>query len=934
VALDLETTGLDPFQHQIIEIGAVRFHQGKTAGEFRSFIRTDNSLDPFIVNLTGITDADLVDAPRFDDIAADLLAFIGDGPIVGQNIEFDLGFLRAAGESLQSRKADNPFIFGGVRAMDTAMLSRVFWPELSSFSLASLAGAFSVRLTEAHRAAADARATGGVLVEMIRALPERVWKELAADLHRLIEPTTHRSRFFFSALAGITKDISRPRPADDVSESARVPRDITEGSLADWFGSGGLLETSLTFFQHRPAQLDLALAVERALTDSSTLLAEAPTGIGKSLAYLIPALRWALQDPEAGRQVIVSSHTKVLQDQLCGKDISELRRAIGGSFSADVLKGRNNYLCLRRLRLLLREAHDRLSEMDRIALMPVLRWAELSRTGDITEINGFNPRSQPVLWAQIASDSLVCSGSTCSAAKGDFYRLAQERAARAQVVFVNHALLVTDLPRYAGGSAKRLVLDEAHQIERAMVGALSQEFSAPVLRNVLARLIDEKLQRGLLPHLAHRLNREDATGELGGYAADLSTTIRTLHATVRQRFALLADELVRMVATSERSLKVRFHAGQKIHEKIVLAMRPILEEWNQALISLLDFQHRLTDLKGSDRLPAENTVELRSVIDLFASTAEQFSTILQEAGLENRVYWIEISRSARANWCGIYSAPISVGELMKTSFWPVVDSAVLTSATLTTGGKFDVLRDTLGVPDSPEHPAREIMLRSPFQLSKQMRTLVPTFLPEPRRDNTGYADALSGLIGQLIEKFPRGTLILSTSNELVDQLTASVGNLARKSGRVVLSQGRSASLADLVREFRRSKNAILIGTSSFWEGIDVVGDALQILIITRLPFDVPSEPWVSARSEEIQKSGRDPFHGYSLPVAALRLKQGIGRLIRHPGDRGIAIVMDPRLFTSRYGKAIRDDLPTAPFPVASSQDLFAQIDSFFSRQDS
>jgi predicted DnaQ family exonuclease/DinG family helicase len=932
VALDLETTGLDPLQHQIIEVGAVRFRKGLITDEFRTFIKTDDGLDQFITDLTGITDADLVGAPAFTDIAPSLLEFIGGGPIVGQNIEFDLGFLRAAGERSGHRKRENPFIFGGVHAADTAMLSRVFWPELPGFALASLSDSFGVVLSNAHRALDDARATGQLLVEMIRRLPDRVWHELAVELHRLIGPTTHRSRFFFAALAEHSRDLTKPTLQPEIPAPSAVQSAESTLLLADLFARGGVFERTLPFFKHRPAQLELAQAVESSFNSDVTLLAEAPTGIGKSLAYLVPAVRWAMSDPEAGRQVVVSSHTKVLQDQLFGKDVAELRKAIDTGFRAEVLKGRGNYLCRRRLKLLLREAHDRLSELDRVALMPLLRWSELTTAGDITEINGFNPRYQSVLWSQVASDSLICTGSTCSAAKGDFYRTAQERAAKAQIVFVNHALLVTDVARYAGGPARRLVLDEAHQIERAMVGAMSQELSSPLLRNMLARLIDEKLPRGLLPHIAKRLSHSD-NSEIEAYATDLISALRLLHASVRQRFTQLAEELARMLGNSERSSKVRFRSGQNIHTIIANALNPLVDEWMQVVVMLTDFQRRLSDLKGDDRLATETIAELRSAVDLLAGIGDQFTAVLKKDD-SNTVTWVEFGRSSRSTWCSIYAAPISVGAIMQKSFWPVVESAVLTSATLTVGGKFDVLRESLGLSAAPETAFREMILGSPFRLAEQMRTFVPTFLPEPRQDSYGYAMALSELIARIVDRFPRGTLILSTSHDLVDRVTSAVNIVARKSGRVVLSQGSSGSLAELVAEFRKRGNAILVGTSSFWEGIDVVGDALQILIITRLPFDVPSEPWVAARSESIQNAGRDPFNDYSLPVAALRLKQGMGRLIRHPRDRGVAIIMDPRLFTSRYGRMIRDNLPSVPQRAQSEQELFSGMELFFSNQES
>jgi ATP-dependent DNA helicase DinG len=925
VAIDLETTGLDPTTHRIIEVGAVRFRNGKPDAEFRTFIHADRPLDPFISELTGIRDSDLTDAPQFADIASDLLDFIGDDALVGQNIDFDLGFLRAGGEDLLPRAQADRFSFFQTRVLDTAWLARVFWAELPGFSLAALSRTFGVELEHAHRAVNDARATGSVLAKMIEQLPSRVWYDLADELNGLISTTTHRSRFFFEALTELTRSIERPpqameeTPQEPEAESALQPLD-------QLFGEAGTFEQRLPFFRFRPMQLELARAIESALDQNKILLAEAPTGVGKSLAYLAPALRWVTADPEAGRQIVVSSHTKVLQEQLFRKDMAEIHSAMDGNFRAAVLKGRNNYLCRRRLKLLLREARERLTDVDRMQLMPLLRWSELTATGDISEISGFNPRHQPFIWSQVASDSLACAPSVCSVAKGDFYRIAQERAAKAQVLFVNHALLVSDLPRFTAGF-KRLVLDEAHQIEKAMVGAMTVEISSASFRNLLSRLVDERSSRGLLAAAVAKLKHGE-THYLHETGTALVSRVRGLFAVSRQGFNYLADQFVRMLADNDRSGKQRFRVGERLHTEICRAIGPFLSEWTEFSSALKDFTLAIADLRGEEKFPAETLVELKSAADNVEQIREQLAQMLREDD-PNTVVWAEYGRSPHYNWCSLYAAPVSIGKIMARVFWPAVESVTLSSATLTVGGQFGVLKESLGLDALPAERIREIVLASPFRLSEQMRTFVPTFLPAPRADATAHSDALVNLISQIVDRFPRGTLILSTSNMLVDKLTSALKPVVRRAERTLLSQGSSGSLAEILAEFRRLGNAVLVGAASFWEGIDVVGDALQILIVTRIPFDVPTDPWVAARCEALQEAGHDSFSEYTVPVSALRLKQGIGRLIRHPQDRGIAIITDPRLFTSRYGRIIRESLPSQPVSARSEGELFTEIESFF-----
>ncbi|HEY3294312.1 MAG TPA: helicase C-terminal domain-containing protein [bacterium] len=925
VAIDLETTGLDSSVNQIIEVGAVRFRNGVPDSEFRSFVRADRPLDQFIIELTGITDKDLTGAPAFADIANDLLDFIGTDPLVGQNVEFDLGFLRAAGENLLPRTQGDRLAFFQARVLDTALLSRTFWAEFPSFSLASLCRAFGVQLVQAHRALDDARATGEVLARMMQSLPSRVWEELARELNWLVSGTTHRSRFFFSALEEVTTGLGRPE-FPQISDGEEDEEPAATPDLDQLFGKDGVFEKKLPFFRFRPMQLELAKAAEASFDHNKILLAEAPTGVGKSLAYLAPALRWVMADPEASRQVIVSSHTKVLQEQLFRKDMREIHTALGRGFRAAVLKGRANYLCKRRLRSLVRESRERLTDVDRMNLMPLLRWSELTATGDISEISGFNIRTLPFLWTQVASDSLACAGSACGAAKGDFYRVAQERAAKAHVLFVNHALLVSDLPRFTGGF-KKLVLDEAHQIERAMVGAMTLEISPALFRNMLSRLVDERTSRGLLGAVSAKLKKSEKSSKVEG-ATPLLSQVRGLYATSRQAFGYLADQLVRMLSENDRASKQRFHVGQRIHDEICRALGPFLTDWSEFSSALKKFTLELSDLRGDDKLAPETLVELRSACDGVEQIREQLAHMLREDD-PNAVTWAEFGRSPQHNWCALYAAPVSVGKIMAKVFWPSVESVVLTSATLTVGGKFDVLKSSLGLESLPPERLSESILSSPFRLSEQMRTFVPTYLPAPRAGDGGHSDATVDLIAKLVERFPRGTLILSTSNVLVDKLTTALNPVARKANRRLLSQGASGSLAEMVAEFRKQGNAILVGAASFWEGIDVVGDALQILIVTRIPFDVPTDPWVAARSEALTDAGRDAFSEYSLPVSALRLKQGVGRLIRHPQDRGIAIITDPRLFKSRYGRVIRESLPSAAIAVASESELFQETERFF-----
>lgn len=918
VAIDLETTGLDPTTCEIIEIGAVRFRDGVECEALRSFVRISGALDPFIIGLTGITDDQLANAPLLADVLPGLWEFIADSPLVGQNVDFDLGFLHAALQSVP-KQGGTPDLHRRY-TLDTAFLTRVFWPEMPGFSLTALCEFFDVRRQTAHRAVDDAKATGEVLVRLIRKLPDRVWSDLAVQLDELIRGTTHRSRSFFNRLQVLASQIRKPSRARIVSRADAIEEtdDNRRFDLDELLGKKGLFEQRLPFFQARDSQIRMAHSVADAFERGHILLIEAPTGVGKSLAYLVPSLRWIEESPEEERQVVVSSHTKVLQEQLLRKDIEEVERAVGHPVHAAVLKGRNNYLCKRRLKYLLHEANERLTDLERTQLMPLLRWAELTDTGDIGEISGFSPRHQSFLWAQVTSDGLACAGSACSSARGDFHRAAQERAAKAQIVFINHALLLSDLTRFVS-IAKRIVLDEAHQIERAVVAAQTVELSVNGLRATLNRLSDDRGLRGLLHTLSAR---EDVDTD------NTQSAVKALQSSVRQAFSGVAEKLSSMLAPAERSARYRYRYGDRIHAILSDYLQPLRMMWDACSADLQELLAEMSARKGQEKVAPELLVEVRSVADSVFQQTQEFELLLGE-GQINQVRWVEFGRGERTLWCSVFSAPVSVGQILSQAFWPVVEGAVLTSATLTVGDSFRVARDTLGLHDAANDRVGEFVLDGPLDLREQMRLFVPTYLPDPRRDDYSHSEGVSGILRTMIDRYARGTLVLCTSNEQVYRFSKTLQPVVKRANRILLNQRSGHSLSELITEFRRRRNAVLIGAASLWEGIDIVGDALQFLMITRLPFDVPTDPWISARSEALQNEGRDPFMEYSLPIAALRLRQGIGRLIRHPEDKGITIITDPRLFTLRYGRTIRESLPSDAIPMNSEVELISQMDAFW-----
>lgn len=950
VAFDVETTGLDPTKERMIEVGAVRFSGGVESDKFTSLIACPFPLSPFIVKLTGISNEMLKDQPDEKSVLSDLLGFIGDDPLVGHNVSFDLSFLRAGLKRIRGGSR-----LAGRKSADTALLARVLLPTLPSRSLSSLGQYFNLSVKEKHRALPDARRSGQILLHLLSYFNKvniktvDLLRRLADGLRApsswifpawadyLIRTSSVEGRFRPHQLPHLTDNVLGKLPSAISTEAALAQpgeesghQEIDKEEIAEFFQADSSLKKVFPRFEVRPQQVEMTRATARTLNEGGLLAVEAGTGVGKSLAYLIPAVYWARANRDLGERVIVSTNTRNLQEQLFFKDLPSLVEALPIRFSAILLKGRSNYLCRRRWQNLTTDQPLHLSYSERLALLPLVLWAEQTRTGDIAEVGAFGGEGSNAVWGRIASDAGSCRGKRCRERHRCFHNRIRSAAGRAHVVVVNHALLMSDLAadRVPIGAYSTLVIDEAHHLERAASQHLGRELSPWMFRSWTSRMYEtEGVERGLLVQILLGLGA--ATSDhplLPGLKIDLEAAaagVTALRRASADFFATLTEAVRQKIAVPEDNYtqKLRLRHPDQFLEELSSGQPPIVPVVVEAQKSIAGIIETLGEVssgvlsRGDEwvddlRGAAEEIHQLRSTLEFFLAPAD-----------ENWVYWTELPRK-RENDAILYAAPLNAGEILEAQLFSPLRSGIMTSATLTVADRFHYFLRKVGLSEADN--VETLKLGSPFDFERQMLVGLAAYLPSPR--DSLFEDEVISLMKGLLKQMRRGTLGLFTSHRMLKAVGEALdrGKMAKR----LLVQGQNGSRDQLLRQFRTEPGSVLLGTDSFWEGIDVMGEALELLLVAKLPFEVPSEPLVEARLEKLKSEGKDPFMYYTVPEAIIRLRQGIGRLIRSKTDRGAALICDSRLVSSHYGEAFFQSLPVPIKIFKSSEETIRELECF------
>jgi ATP-dependent DNA helicase DinG len=937
---------MDPGRDEIIEIAALKFREDRVLDRWHSLVRPQGNVPFNITTLTGIKTSDVERAPKFGAIADELRTFIGRNPIVGQSPQFDVEMLAGAGLRLRNPR------------YDTFELATILMPDLPAYNLGTIAGRLGVEVDSSHRAMADVETTREVFLALLHLLEEydpgtldrlgslatvsgsplsglfrQIRRELlgggadGADLGPLAMALARASGVEHNRGPEVVFLMQRDRPErlEPTGEESDVPID----RLASWAEPDGALARAFPGFEKRDEQIAMMNAVGEAFTNGDHLLVEAGTGTGKSLAYLLPAIFHAVQ---TGEPVVISTDTIALQDQLYRKDIPDLKRALRqiaeeerdiqtiAEFKATVLKGRANYLCLRRWFLAQRDTISNPAEASLHS--KVLTWMQQTETGDRAELH-MSPDEQPH-WARLAEEEGACLPGRCVFHRRNqcFLFRARHGAESAHVIVVNHSLLLSDmlaensvLPPYS-----HLIVDEAHNLEEEATRQLGFSLSrgrmidlvnrvsarqdgaeSGVLANILTALGD--MQGGEARELAREVHA------LLGRASDIADRARRQVDSFFERLGDFVDEY----QASDRSgydRRLRLTRGVRSDpgwSEVELRW----DELSSVLIELLNMAGQT--LERYETLVQSNGEQddLLTELELIVRSGQEMITRASSAACEpddDMVYWL--SRSVQTGEVSIQAAPLHVGATLRNRLFNRCRTVVLTSATMTIDHSFDYLRERLGA-----ERAHELQVASPFNYPDSTLIYVADDLPAPGEQ--GHQKELQQTIRELCLATRGRAMVLFTSHNALQNTYRAIKRPLENAGVLVLGQRIDGNPRQLVERLKSHDATVLLGTNSFWEGVDIVGDSLSLLVITKLPFSVPSDPVFAARSELFD----DPFLSYAVPQAVLRFKQGFGRLIRSSTDSGVCAVLDQRVVSRRYGALFIDSLPECTVERGPAADL-------------
>ena len=918
ISFDLETTGLNPDKDKITEIAACRFINGEFTEEFTTLINPGIPIPKNITALTGITNKMVENAPSINDALPDFMKFIGSTPLVAQNINFDYNFIN---KNLQG--SNSPF--SEIPLYDTLSLARGFIYFYNSFSLGSLCDYYGIKIENAHRASADALCTGKLFVYLLQ---EALSKPLT--LIQRIENLFSNSEVYNSKLfTNIIKASVRLNSIDGLMSSP-VEHNISNNTFEftgssniaipespkEWFAEGGAVSVNWSGYEKRSSQTELINDTYEAFTEGQILAAEAGTGLGKSLAYLASGFLAAKQKQTA---LVVSTYTKNLQNQLFTGDIPKLSKAIDQNLSAVIYKGRYNYICRTRFERLLANHNHLMKPHEYENLLPLMVWEWETKSGDINECNGFQLNRQKRIWSLVRSERGYCSSKRCKKYDGCFLGKVRVKVDGADIIIINHSLFANELMRDNSclPSDFIYVIDEAHHFATVTRDQLVTQIGSKSFDdvfNIFNKGKDNWKKNALkkIPEIFKLYN-------------SLTTDSKIIQKEIQAFFNSYYDNKRDEINRSDYHInKLLYRNSQEEFIDTEPTPWEVLTELNRFAKDIQKFNALLQENK--EDIPGSISIEFTAIDSILKEGLESFSAALDIQS--ELVQWSSFIQSDYQNLTTLNSAPLKVSSFINDNLLSKYPGGVFCSATLMVNDDFRYFSEKVGLDLAViNHHVKEKIYHSPFHYNDQVKLFV--FKGSINVNDPLFMNEIGSQIERIFTSLKRRMLVLCTSFKQTLAIKQYLEPKLKGSDYKVFAQAPGLSRNVLVRSYLEHSHSILIGTSSFWEGVDFPGDKVEILYIVKTPFDNPFDPLIQAQIEDYKQRGDDAFLQYQVPEAAMRFRQGFGRLIRNMNDTGICIVGDTRLYKRGYGQTILGSLPVDPIPYYTVDSLLLESQKFF-----
>lgn len=920
VVVDLETTGNSPKKgDRIIQFAGVVIENDKIVDTYSTFIHPGQEISLFIEELTGISNETVKDAPDFEDVAENIFRLIEGACFVAHNVLFDLSFLQ---EELV-RCGFEPF-YGST--LDTVELAKIMKPTSDGYKLHQLAKEENLDHSRPHQADSDAYATALLLLELKKKLfnmPLMTLKQLyrlsfslQSEISELIDAII-ASKLTKAEVhsPGITtfRGLAFKKVTDagePVDKEAEFPID-NEGKIA-------MLQQAYPVFEARDGQLSMMNLIHHSFESRQDAIIEAGTGIGKSLGYLLPAVYFARKHQEP---VVVSTYTLQLQDQLLQNEVPKLKKILPFSFQAVLLKGRGNYLSLAKFERALREKEDNYETA--LTKMQILVWLTETETGDKDELNLTS--GGQLFWNRLQSDGLTYVGLKKPWIELDFFERAKRTAAKADIIITNHSFLMSDLLTEDALIPKTgyLILDEAHHLEQAASKQLGRRLNYITVKTMLNRLgtFDQK-------QLFHRLEKLLTNNGLsdGKPTHSFDQKLNDFSYEFEQLFYFMSKQ-AEILSRSASPKRISFKIDEPIWnhaifvaERLVDLLGSIIMELEKRLYLLMDNELSL----GKNALFYLNDIEV--LLGHLQDTRDSLHEFFIKPHEEN-IYWLDYTKAAPQHGVTLTVQPISGSKWLWDSYFGEQKSVIMTSATLAVKNSFQYFKAQLGLENETIQTAS---YPSPFPYQDLVKVLVPNDIPDI--NGLSVADFSENAANHIIAaaQAAKGRMmVLFTSHEMLRATYYAIKDSDVLDDYTLFAQGISGgSRMRLLRNFQSFEKAVLFGTTSLWEGVDIPGEDLSCLVIVRLPFSPPDEPVTAAKCQLLDKQGKNSFSAYSLPEALLRFRQGFGRLIRTPKDRGLLIILDRRVITAKYGPEFKKSIPNVEWKNVSISEMTDLIEKW------